>query len=370
MNHRPSTEKRAILDGLLALFQQHRRWLLFFGTGTSCALDTNFGMPALQSHLGTALADEPAWKAVDAALKAGQTLEQALDNTGAGLSLETKTKFRKATGDFVAGVDLRHRDALLTGRSQWVGSRLLRTLVGQLPPRNPRLSVLTPNYDMLIEYACSAHGIRFTTGFVGGLKRTWDWDAAQDALLQSRLGRDGPRSTMQSSPLPRVELLKVHGSINRFTEAGRQVECDLWTKSPPDGVERDIAVPGGQKYEQYAVNNMGTASRADHAQDEAQAYAMIGYGFNDPHLHGKIMERVRRNRCPLVVLTLDLEDAMVLKLCRDGAPVWVLTAPRRDGAGFDCASTRVWMPGHGGPMILENERLWNCDFFAERILGA
>lgn len=67
---------------------------------------------------------------------------------------------------------------------------------------------------------------------------------------------------------------------------------------------------------------------------------------------------------------LDLDDATVLELCRDGAPVWVLTAPRRGPAGLDSSSAQVRMPGHADPLILENERLWSCDAFVERILGA
>jgi hypothetical protein len=364
-------EKKTILDGLIELFEQNRRWLLFFGTGTSCALDTDFGMPALQKHLGKALAAEPEWARVDAALKDGKTLEQALDGTGSGLSPATKAKFRKVTGDYVASIDRQFRGRLLTRQqTQWVGTRLLESLVGRLPPRNPRLSVITSNYDMLIEYACSAHGLRWTTGFVGGLTRMWNWDAAQDGLLKPRVERNGARGAVVSNRLPRVELLKVHGSINRFTMGGQQIECDLWTEGAPEGVERDVAVPGGQKYEQVAVNNMDTMSHAARAQDDAQAFAVIGYGFNDPHLHQKILARVRGQNCPLVVLTQDLDPAMIAELRRDGTRVWVLVAPRVGEGKHDDSKATVYMPGQTDPFVLDDEQLWSCDAFAEKILGA
>jgi hypothetical protein len=369
MKSEPPTEKKTVYDGLLELFEQNRRWLLFFGTGTSRDLDPDFGMPALQKHLSKELAGESEWERVDAGLKAGKTLEQALDGTGAGLAPATKAKFRKVTGDFVAKVDRGFRDRLLTHQKQWVGTRLLKTLIGRLPPRNPRLSVITSNYDMLIEYACSAHGLRWTTGFVGGLIRTWNWEAAQDGLLQSRVDRDGARGALLANRLPRVELFKVHGSINRFTMDGRQVECDLWTDGAPAGIERDVAVPGGQKYEQVAVGNMDTLSRAAAAQDEAQAYLAIGYGFNDPHLHQKILARVRERNCPLVVLTQDLDPAMIAELGKHGDRVWVLVAPRLDGGGNDESRTMVYMPGQATPVVLNDERLWDCDVFAAKILG-
>ena len=78
------------------------------------------------------------------------------------------------------------------------------------------------------------------------------------ACFSPHVGREGARSTILTNSLPRIELFKVHGSINRFTMDGRQVECDLWTEGAPDGVERDVAVPGDLKYEQYAVSNMDT----------------------------------------------------------------------------------------------------------------
>lgn len=365
----PTSEKRDILDGLLELFERNRRWLLFFGTGTSRALDKRFGMPALQEHLGKELDGEPEWARVEAGLKAGKTLEQALDGTGAGLASETKAKFRKVTGDFVAGIDRLFRDRLLTHQAQWVGTRLLRTLIGRLPPRNPRLSVITSNYDMLIEYACSAHGLRWTTGFVGGLIRTWNWEAAQDSMLQSRMDLDGPRGALLANRLPRVELIKVHGSINRFIMHGRQVECDFWTDGAPVGIERDVAVPGGLKFEQVAVGNMDTMSRAAHAQEEAQAFMAIGYGFNDPHLHQKFLARVRERNCPLIVLTQDLDSDMIEEVRNNSPHVWVLVAPRLDGGGNDESGTVVYMPGQKTPFVLNGERLWDCDVFAEKILG-
>jgi len=367
-----TNEKKHILDGLIELFEQNRRWLLFFGTGTSCALDPRFGMSALQEHLGKELGADPEWARVDVALKAGKTLEQALEGTGAGLTSDIKVRFRKVTGDYVASIDRLFRDQLLTRQSsQWIGTRILKTLIGRLPARNPRLSVITSNYDMLIEYACSAHGLRWTTGFVGGLTRTWNWDAAQDSLLQSRVERDGIRGALFANRLPRVELFKVHGSINRFTMSGHQVECDLWTQggSAPDDIERDVAVPGGQKFEQVAVGNMDTMSRAAIAQDEAQAFAVIGYGFNDPHLHHKILKRVRDQSCPLVVMTQDLNPTTIAELRKDGGKVWLLVAPRLAGGKNDNSKTMVYMPGQADPLVLDDERLWDCDTFAQKILG-
>ena len=358
-------DKKVILDGLIDLFRQNRRWLLFFGTGTSCALDWRFGMPALQEHLSVELASEPDWAPVEEELKNGKTLEQSL--TGIGLSSTIKGKIRKITGDFVAGIDRSVRDDLLMGRKAWVGTRLVKTLVGRLPAGNPRLSVITPNYDMLIEYACAAQGIRCTTGFAGGLMRVWNWEGIQDSLNQYRI-RDGNRSKGHIIPIPRVELFKVHGSINRFTLNNQQTECDLWADTMPSGLDRDVAVPGDPKYEQYAFN-IDTVFRASRVEDEAMAFAAIGYGFNDQHLHRRILERVHYQDCPLVVMTLDLADDQIVALQNLDAGVWILAAPKLADGNIDDSGTVVYMPGHEDPIVLADEQLWRCDSFAKRILG-
>jgi hypothetical protein len=367
MNSANVTDKKAVLSGLLELFQNNRRWLLFFGTGTSCALDRSFGMDALDKHLRQEFAGQPDWKSVEAALMEEKSLERALKTISGEISGEAKSKFRNTIGDFVAKVDRDHRDKLLLHKETWVGSRLLKTLVDRLPPLDPRLSVVTSNYDMLIEYACSALGVRWTTGFARGLVRSWDWEAAQDRLVGSRVGRTAQRSKQYYLPLPRVELFKVHGSINRFSQDGRQVECDLWVKSAPDGIDRDVAVPGSLKFEQ-AAKNMNTRSYAERAQSEAQAFLIAGYGFEDPHLHDPILARVRSEKCPLVVLTLDLVDATITDLRRDTAPVWILVAPSLISGGHDESKTRVFIPGRSDPVVLD-EPLWDCDSFAKRILG-
>jgi hypothetical protein len=359
-------EKKAILDGLIDLFGQNRRWLLFFGTGTSCALDKGFGMLALADHLKNELSAAAGWPQVASQLASGLSLEQAL--TGVGLCPATKTRIQQATGNHVAAVDRSVRNDLLLGKKRWAGERLLKALTQRLPPRNPRLPVVTANYDMLIEYACAFQGIRVATGFLGDLIRVWNWEGVQDSLNQCQVSRDSSRTMVHANPIPRVELYKVHGSINRFSTGNGQVECDLWAHEVPVGYERVIAAPGEQKYEQYA-GNIETAALGKKAQGDAMAFAVIGYGFNDPHLHQRILARVQEQDCPLLVMTLDLADAEIGRLRKLGTRVWILVAPRSGAGKSDESRTVAYMPGNADPFILDGERLWSCDSFAEEILG-
>ena len=359
---------KQVLEGLLGLFSQNRRWLLFFGTGTSCALDKRLGMPMLTEQLKKELGDTSYWPQIQSDLDAGQTLEQAL--TGIGLSDEAKSCIQRATGAYIARIDHEVRDDMLLGNKSWVGEHLVKALVQRLPPRNPRLPIVTANYDMLIEYTCTRHGIRYTTGFSGEIIRTWNWIQAQDSLNQCHPSQQGGKSMVHMDPLPRVELYKVHGSINLYshTSANRQIECDLWSEEIPAGLERIVAVPGEQKYEQIG-HLVDTAASARKAENEAAAFAVIGYGFNDPHLHERIFGQVQSQDSPLLILTLELADDRVKELRNLGKQVWILVAPKRPTGDSDESHTLVYSPDLVDPVVLKNERLWNCDCFAQQILG-
>jgi hypothetical protein len=358
---------KAILEGLTTLFSENRRWLLFFGSGTSCALDPRLGMSALSEHLKREIGDAEDWCHVQIKLEAGQTLEQAL--TDVGLSRDTKHRIQQATGDYIAEIDGELRDKVLLGEECWVGKGIVHSLVRRLPPLNPRLSVVTTNYDMLIEYACTVHDIPYTTGFSGQMIRTWNWEQAMSSLSQCQITLQGKKSILV--PLPRVELLKLHGSINLFTKRSdnRHIECDLWCRNPPAGLTRAIAPPGGQKYEQYARIIKETASHASRVEKDAMAFAVIGYGFNDLHLHEGIAGRVQSQNCPLLVLTLDLADDHIDKLRALGKQVWILMASKTP-AGDSCGShTLVYSPYSDNPVVLGGASLWRADCFAEKILG-
>ena len=361
--------KKTIFDGLIELLSQNRRWLLFVGTGASCELDRRLGMPELATHLMSKVPhDAPGWSMIRSRLESGQSLEKAL--TEAALLSKTKSLIQQETGDYVAGIDRELRDDVLTGRKPWVGERLLNALGRRLPPVNPRLTVVTSNYDMLIEYSCAKNGIRYTSGHVGEIIRTWNWQQAQYDLTRVSGSNQRDKQVRTREPIPRVELYKVHGSINLFRDPkdSRQLECDIWVQEAPNGLERVVAAPGEQKFESYA-NNVDVAARAREAEAKAMGFLVIGYGFNDAHLHGVIYERVRRNDGSLLVLTRGLDARQIGELRALGKRVWILTASRDANGDIKESHTIIHCPLSESPVVIEDERLWSCDWFAKRILG-
>ncbi|HED12580.1 MAG TPA: hypothetical protein ENI62_02830, partial [Gammaproteobacteria bacterium] len=200
-----------IKESLLAVMREPRRWLLLVGTGASVAMDTELGMPALASNLLTAVPENTAgWNSIATRLKQGDDLETAL--TGINLTESLQNEIARHTAEFVAQKDKALRDDVLAGKRTWAGESLLQQLMRGLSPTWPRLPVVTPNYDMLIEYACSKSNIPYITGYHGGIMRRQDWSKARERLYRLNPVTMGGKRRDTITAISCVELMKVHGS--------------------------------------------------------------------------------------------------------------------------------------------------------------
>ena len=128
---------------------------IFLGTGMSCALDKNFGMPALKDELIAKMKNskmsaiqQTEWRKVDEVLSKGIDLENALDLvTNQGL-LEIIIKY---TAKFIARNDKKYALEITNGKCEWPAIGTLKRIYDALPENLPILHVLTPNYDLLFE---------------------------------------------------------------------------------------------------------------------------------------------------------------------------------------------------------------------------
>jgi len=359
-----------IKKSLLAIMREPRRWLLLVGTGASVAMDTELGMPALANHLLTAVPKNTAgWNSIATKLKQGDDLETAL--TGLNLPKSLQNEIARHTAAFVAQKDKALRDDVLTGKKTWVGKPLLQQLMRGLSPTWPRLPIVTPNYDMLIEYACSKANIPYITGYHGGIMRRQDWSKARERLYRLNPVTMGGKRRDTITAISRVELMKVHGSINLFRCNSDEtfVENDIWTVDCPADYTPMIAPPGDTKTQEALKNHDRLFGEALQAIDKATAFFVIGYGFRDEHIHQKILERVRNHECPLIVLTLD--PSMELdQLPTIGKSVWVITGiPNQANSKTDPSGTRF---ANGNQQLsgdFDGVTLWQSDVFTKQILG-
>lgn len=361
---------RKIKEALLTVMREPRRWLLLVGTGTSVAMNSELGMPALARHL---LADIPentaGWELVAKRLELKVDLETAL--TGINLAESLQNEIARHTAAFVAQKDTALRDDVLTGKKTWVGEPLLRQLMRGLSPTWPRLPVVTPNYDMLIEYACSKANIPYITGYHGNILRRQDWSKTRERLCRLSPVTMGGKRRDIITPISCVELMKVHGSINLFrcNTDGTFVENDTWIKDCPADYTPMIAPPGDTKFQEALKFHDRLFGEALQAIDKATAFFVIGYGFRDKHIHQKILERVRNRECLLIVLTLDPSKELD-KLVTIEKDVWVITGIQNQANGKpDPSGTRFTNSKKELSGEFDGVALWQSDVFTEQILG-
>ena len=358
-----------IKESLLTVMRAPRRWLLLVGTGVSVAMDTELGMPALKDQLLTSIQeDTDGWMPIAENLRRGVDLETALTEIGWTASLHDE--IAKHTAEFVAQKDAGLRDDVLTGKKKWLGEPLLRQLMRGLSPTWPRLPIITPNYDMLIEYACSKANIPYITGYHGGILRRHDWSKARERLYRLNQITIGGKRRDTITHIPCVELMKVHGSINLFrcNSDGTFIENDIWTADHPADYTPMIAPPGDIKNQEALKFHDRLFGEALKAIDKANAFFVIGYGFRDEHIHQKILNRVYKENVPLIVLTLDHSEELS-QLPDKGDDVWVITGKHDDTGKTDRSGTRFANGNEKLSGDFDGVILWQSDEFAYQILG-
>lgn len=341
---------------------------LFFGTGMSCALDTQFGMPALKDALIAGIKSRPLtdaqnaeWGAFVSVLNNGTDLENALNSLNDKDLLKTLTGI---AGSFVAEVDKNYAYRMAKGESQWPATRILRKLVETLPESDPILHAVTPNYDMLFEYACDVAGIAYTNGLFGGVERKQDWQAIDRALLEPEKISHGRRMKTVYKHRKHVRLYKVHGSLNYFFHRNAVIENNAWMWSPPDYAERVMITPGLPKYQTLQRYRQELLRSADAAIDRATHFLFLGYGFNDSHLEEYIKRKLQTQACHGLIVTRD-SNARIESLLGQSDNLWLVC--KLDGS--TSAGSRVYNRHYSDWLKLPGKNLWDIGEFTTHILG-
>jgi len=343
--------------------------VLVVGTGASCAIDPRFGMFELAKELHRTVqpgkgSDAEQWKRVLASLDDGKGLEDALNAvTDTGL----KERIVTATGAFVASVDWDWAWRIATSKETAPLHELLRKLVDGLPPTNPVQHIVTPNYDMLIEHTCDALEVPWTDGFTTGSMCRRDWGAARNAMLKMTREPRGRSYTDTPRAMPHVQLHKVHGSINWFRDDDetRLLRCDrmIDREEPPADWRRAMITPGGGKF-QEAGKNREWFAEADAAIAGANAFLIVGYGFNDDHIHNGIQKRLIDQGCSGIVVTRD-RPPKIETWIRSSSDLWAVCQDPGGGK----PGTIVVGPGNvDAPLVCECQDLWKIVEFVKTVM--
>jgi hypothetical protein len=252
-----------------------------------------------------------------------------------------------STWDLISKSDQEVFARVVANRSSLPLSRLLAHL---LRSAKPEIYVVTPNYDRLAEYAAEAAGICHQTGFNHGHLRLRSGDRRQRIIENGR-------------PARTANIWKVHGSLDWFVDPENVV---LGLPIGPvrlPGMKPVIVTPGLDKFRRTHEEPFRTIlAGADAALSRAPSYLCIGYGFNDPHIQSKLVERCETNSALLVVLTKELSSTARAFLaggrCR-----------RYLGLEESQTGTRVFSHQHPGGIELAGSKLWQLSEFLNLVIA-
>jgi len=362
----PTLTEDIAIEALRNFFRE--KPFLFFGTGMSCALDAQFGMPALKDALLEGMQSQELtdtqkveWDAVVSALDNGTDLETALNSVNDQDLLKILTGI---TGTFIADVDKNYAFRIAREETQWPAIGMLKKLVETLPEGDRVLHALTPNYDMLVEYACDIAGIPYTNGFFGGVERRKDWKAVERALLTQEEICRGRRMTTVYKHKKHVRLYKVHGSLNYFFHRDAVIENNAWMWCPPDHAERVMITPGLLKYQTLQKYRQELLQSADAAIDKATHFLFLGYGFNDTHLEEYIKRKLITQACNGLIITRDF-NPRIESLLEKANNLWLVCKL----ADETMIGSRIYNKQYADWLMLPEKTIWDICDFTTQILG-
>jgi len=248
------------------------------GSGLSCSEGLP-GMGELATHLlaevGENLTGDDAtmWASVSILIES-KGLEAALLEKPPTLAVESA--IAAATGKLIAA----REQMVLT--EVFTGSRVLRLtrLLAHMIKPTTGLTIVTTNYDRLVEVAVEEANIGADTMFVGRFAGQMNERESQLSFCREvRLKRGGKTAGLVYCP--RALICKPHGSLDWYVRDGRPV----FYAGDLTGVARLIITPGHNKFRNgYDSPFDHHRSRANQAIDRASRFLVLGYGFNDDHL--------------------------------------------------------------------------------------
>lgn len=158
------------------------------------------------------------------------------------------------------------------------------------------INVITTNYDRIAEYAVSQTSAYLNTCFTNKPIGSFD------VLLQ--------QFRFQSQYVGKVNVLKVHGSLDWFEKDGR-IQSFMNVRQRPLNYKPCIITPGINKYEKTSQPPYrDLMQQMDDVFKSTSGFLCIGYGFNDLHIHPHVLSNSQKRNKPILIITKDITGAI------------------------------------------------------------
>lgn len=211
-----------------------------------------------------------------------------------------------------------------------------------IAPTPNKAAVVTTNYDRLAEYAADKIGATTVTGFEGAFLKRLELPSN---LVNSKRIKARERT---------VNVWKVHGSLDWFSDSEGNIICLPFSKSVPMQYSPLIVPPGKDKYSSTHNEPYRTIiTEADKAFTQAGAYLCVGYGFNDEHIQPKLLAQIESGK-PIVILARTMTEACKRHIIESNVKKYLIFEKSDD------SHTIVY--GNGWSEIYDGQ-YWNLDGF-------
>jgi hypothetical protein len=174
-----------------------------------------------------------------------------------------------------------------------------------------------------------------------------------------RQGMRGMETTIRESakglPSTVARIWKVHGSLDWFSD----VESSTFTaralrREIPTRTRPLVVTPGQAKYERAFEDPFRTIlAGADTILKEANSFLCVGYGFNDKHVHTKLVEKAKDPQARFVVASRTLTRG-AKKFLLDGACKSFMAIER----GIADEQSLIWTSDRTDPITVAGS-LWS-----------
>lgn len=321
---------------------------IIIGSGAS----VDYGIPSMQDLGAEAIAF--AKNTSDLTLEQISELESKILNDGFetaidefDLAEDVRSGILKAIWALIEDADSKILGRLTADNNILALTRLYQHLFSST---HRTIDVISLNYDRLAEYAAEAAGYAHYTGFNYG-------------YLRKQAASSNLRIYESTHQIRTVRIWKVHGSIDWFkTDDGRVLSVD--DKYARSHLTPLIVTPGSEKYRStHQQPFRSIINNSDASIDSAQAFLIVGYGFNDEHIQPKLIDSIQQRNTPIIVL--------VKKLTSSGRRL-LLERPIDDYLILesDHTTTRVHCSDFDGDdMVIPDSNIWNLDSFLTKAIS-
>lgn len=264
---------------------------IILGSGASVAFGIS-GMSDLATHLlvnvdvsKEGVNEQKVWQQFSKLLGEGVDLESALHQIRLPPILTERVI--TLTWNLINSEDLSIYHQAIHDRNHFALGNLLSAM---FKSTLKHINIITTNYDRLAEYASEQEGLYHYTGYSNGFTRR----LIEQSLQKGR----------------RVNIWKVHGSLDWFSAPTGEILGLPILSEIPDNFVPQIVTPGIEKYLKTHIPPFrDIVTNSDQALQESLSYLCIGFGFNDDHIQPKLIQKCVRDKVSIVVVTYALTEA-------------------------------------------------------------